>query len=118
MQATTRRAPFLPYCVKITLARRAVADFALHSRIMHQLAGSPLLEAQFATLTTPALIVWGTEDQILNPAGARALHALLPRSEVLLMPHTVHLPMLEAPRRTAVDYVQYRKKLPAPVPSA
>lgn len=114
MQATTHKAPFLPYCVKITLARRAVADLALHSRILQQLAGSPLLEDQFATLATPALIVWGTEDQILNPAGAQALHALLPQSEVRLMPAIGHLPMLEAPRRTALDYLDYRKTLPQP----
>ena len=111
MQATTHKPPFLPYCVRITLARRAVADLALHSRILQQLAGSMPLEAQFTTLDTPALIVWGTKDRILNPAGAQALHALLPRSEVVLMPQIGHLPMLEAPRRTAQDYLRYRQTL-------
>jgi triacylglycerol lipase len=112
MQATTHKAPFLPYSVKITLARRAVADLALHSHILTQLAEAPLLEDQFSALGTPALIVWGTEDRILNPAGAQALQALLPHSEVQLMPQIGHLPMLEAPRRTALDYLHYRKNLP------
>jgi triacylglycerol lipase len=111
MQATTHKAPFLPYCVRITLARRAVADLVLHSRILQQLSVSPLLEVQFPTIATPALIVWGTEDRILNPTGAQALHALMPHSTVLLMPHIGHLPMLEAPRRTARDYLQYRQAL-------
>ena len=109
MQTTTHKAPFLPYSVKITLARRAVADFALHRRIMQELTSSPLLEQQFATLDTPALIVWGTEDRILSPAGAQALHALLPNSKVQMMPAIGHLPMLEAPRRTAQDYLDYRR---------
>ena len=42
---------------------------------------------------------------------AQALHALMPHSTVLLMPHIGHLPMLEAPRRTARDYLQYRQAL-------
>lgn len=111
MRATTHKTPFLPYSVKITLARRAMADLALHRGILQQLAGAPLLEAQFSTLATPALIVWGAEDRILNPAGAQALQVLLPDSAVVLMPHIGHLPMLEAPRRTAQDYLHYRRNL-------
>ena len=111
IQATTHKAPFLPYSVKVTLARRAMADLALHRGILQQLAGAPLLEDQFSTLDTPALIVWGAEDRILNPAGAQALRALLPQSTVVLMPGIGHLPMLEAPRRTAQDYLQYRQAL-------
>ena len=113
MKATTHKPPFLPYSVRTTLARRGVADLALHSKILVQLAESPLLETQYKALATPALIVWGTEDQILRPAGASTLHTLFPNSRVNMMAGVGHLPMLEMPKRTAMDYLAYRRELSA-----
>jgi len=100
---------FLPYSVKTVLARRAVSDYPLHARIMAQLfhQSSPL-ESRFKTIAAPALIVWGTEDKVLNPRGASALHALLPNSRVVLMSGVGHVPMLEAPRNTAEEYLRFR----------
>lgn len=110
IDAAMHRKPFLPYSLRITLARRAVADYALHQTILQQFAGeSPLLEAQFKTLPTPALIVWGLEDRILSPAGAETLQALFPNSEVKLMADIGHLPMMEAPAETASDYLAFRR---------
>lgn len=110
--STTHSPPFMPHCVGVTLGRRAMADLTLHTQIMAQLTAAPLLETQFQTLATPALIVWGREDRILNPAGANALRGLLPDSKIVLMDQVGHLPMLEAPRKTAQDYLAYRQSLP------
>jgi pimeloyl-ACP methyl ester carboxylesterase len=111
MQMTTHKPPFLPYAIRSTLARRSVADFDLHGEIIRQVTASPMLETQFKTIDTPALIVWGSEDQVLHPAGAAALQSLLPNSEVRMMSDIGHLPMLEAPRQTARDYIRYREGL-------
>jgi triacylglycerol lipase len=108
LRATTHRTPFLPYSVRTILARRAIADHALHSRILQQIAGSALLETRYQSLPTPSLIVWGIEDQILNPAGARSLQALFPNSQVQMMAGIGHLPMLEAPKRCAKHYLSFR----------
>lgn len=102
---------FLPYAVHTALARRAAADFALHEQIMLQVAASPLLEQQYRTLTTPALIVWGEQDRILHPAGAAALAALYPDHHSIMMAGIGHLPMLEAPRQCAADYRAFRQQL-------
>ncbi|WP_174999416.1 alpha/beta fold hydrolase [Rugamonas aquatica] len=109
--SSSHRAFFLPYSVRTALARRAVADFALHTAIMRQVTASPLLERQFNALRTPALIVWGEEDLILHPSGAAALAALFGDHRVILMPGIGHLPMLEAPRRSAHDYFAFRRRL-------
>ena len=91
--------PFLPYSVRTVLARRAVSDYPLHARIMTQwFHQSPPLENRFKTIAAPGLIVWGTEDKVLSPRGASALHALLPNSRVVLMSGVGHVPMLEAPK--------------------
>ncbi|NRR29155.1 alpha/beta hydrolase [Oxalobacteraceae bacterium] len=117
-RATMEKIPFIPYCVRHQLAARCVADFPLHSRIMDVIhRESPLLEAQFSRIDTPALIVWGTLDKVLSPSGAAALRALLPNSEVEMMEGLGHLPMIEAPRRTARRYRRFLQGLPVNRPA-
>jgi pimeloyl-ACP methyl ester carboxylesterase len=113
IRATTHKAPFIPGFARHTLGLRAVADFELHTRIMRQLSDSPLLENSFQPMDTPALIVWGAEDQILNPAGAEAFRQMFPNSRVIIMEGVGHLPMAEAPQQTAKDYLAFRKEQPA-----
>ncbi len=113
VRATTHKAPFLPGFARVALGRRAVADFDLHTSIMRQLADSPLLELTYKPMQTPALIVWGKEDEILSPAGAESFRTLFPNSKVILMDGIGHLPMAEAPEQTARDYLAYRATLPA-----
>ena len=112
IRATTRKTPFLPGFARQTLGRRAVADFELHTRIMRQLADAPLLEHSFQPMQTPALIVWGAEDEILSPAGAESFRLLFPNSRVIIMDGIGHLPMAEAPEQSATDYLAFRKERP------
>jgi pimeloyl-ACP methyl ester carboxylesterase len=116
IRATTTKPFFLPGFVRQTLARRAVADFELHTRIMRQLNDSPLLEASFQPMPTPALIVWGAEDQILSPTGAAAFSRLFPASRVIMMDGVGHLPMVEAAQQTADDYLAWRKEMAGVIP--
>lgn len=106
---TCHRIPFLPRFIRRVLGRRGAADFVLHTEIMKQLHASPLLEAQYASLPQPALIVWGEQDEILSPRGAQAFHALFKNSTVRLMPQVGHLPMAEVPKQAAADYLAFRK---------
>ncbi|WP_332876890.1 alpha/beta fold hydrolase [Massilia sp. S19_KUP03_FR1] len=112
--ATTARPPFLPSSTRRRLALRGAVDFELHQRVMRQLQDSPFLEARYFRIEAPALIVWGTLDQIHNAAGADALQAIMPNSRVIRMPGIGHLPMVEAPRRCAIDYLAFLAALPRP----
>lgn len=109
--ACTAREPFLPHCVRVLLGRRGAADFALHTELLRQLSQAPLLQPQAAYAAMPALIVWGEQDRILHPDGAAAFAALFPRSRTIMLPETGHLPMVEAPRRVAQDYLAFRRAL-------
>jgi len=62
-------------------------------------------------LAIPALIVWGAQDHLINPATAEILHQLLPHSQVIIMPGVGHLPMLEKPEQSAADYIKFRTAL-------
>jgi pimeloyl-ACP methyl ester carboxylesterase len=108
LRAVVHRAPLLPHSLRRELARRAVADFALHSRIFREIGvESPTLEDRYGAIRAPALIVWGREDRILSPSAGAAMHALIPRSRVVLMDGVGHLPMIERPRATARDFLDF-----------
>ena len=108
IRATMARPPYLPRFVRRAMALRGVADYALHCRIMEELRlNSPLLDTQYTTLATPALIVWGTEDKVLNPAAAVTMQRLLPEGRVIMMPGLGHVPMLEDPAACARDYLAH-----------
>ena len=111
ISATTHKTPFVPRVARVALGRRAVADFELHTRIMRQMAESPLLELTYKPMPTPALIVWGREDAILSPSGAESFRQMFPNSQVIIMQGIGHLPMAEAPKQTADDYLAYRKTI-------
>lgn len=59
----------------------------------------------------PSLIVWGENDRALDCSGAAILHGLLPHSQVILLPQTGHVPMLECPSRAVADYLQFQAQL-------
>ena len=102
--------PYLPAVMKAALGERGAADYELHSRIFHELnaewAAAPL-EKHAAGLRTPTRIVWGEDDRLLTVAGAETLHAALPNSSVLILPHIGHVPQLEAPKTVAEDYLAF-----------
>lgn len=111
IKATMSKPPYFPACMKKVLGERGVNDYALHSRIFRELAQeSPLLETQFTRIETPALIVWGDQDKVLNPKGMQAFEALLPQHRSVLMAGIGHLPMLETPGQTAKDFLHYLGK--------
>lgn len=108
------RPPFLPYSFRRVIGERAAANYELHSRIFTALRQEPPLESYVKPQPTPALIVWGSADRALNPQqGAEAMKALLPNATVVLMPGVGHLPMVEAVRSSAEDYLAFRRSLPA-----
>ncbi len=112
IQAAMSHPPYLPGFVLKALGRRGARDFALHSQIMTDLTQrSPLLETQFVSLAIPALIVWGSEDKILNPKAAEMFQRLLPNSKFILMPKIGHVPMMEAPARAARDFLDWASQV-------
>jgi triacylglycerol lipase len=111
LRACTVRRPLIPGSVLRLLGERGAADFALHTRIMQQITHAPMLDERFTAIATPALIVWGEQDAVLAPSGAAALKAIMPNSEVVLMPGIGHMPMLEAPRKSAQTYLAFLRRI-------
>jgi pimeloyl-ACP methyl ester carboxylesterase len=55
------------------------------------------MEDCLPTIGIPTCIIWGEEDRITPPEVARRFHALLPDSDLFLVPRCGHAPMLEQP---------------------
>jgi pimeloyl-ACP methyl ester carboxylesterase len=108
-QLVVSKPPFVPGPVLRVLAQVRIRNFDLEEKIFPQITGYSV-EDKVAGLAVPTLIVWGEEDRALHRGGAEILHRLLPRSEVILMPGIGHLPMLEAPQRSAEDYLRFRSQ--------
>jgi len=92
------------------LAQERIRNHELEQRIFQQLAQDSI-EQRVRGLATPTLIVWGAQDRVLHPASAGILQMLLTRSEVVLMQGVGHVPMLEQPEKSALDYLQFRATL-------
>ncbi len=108
MSKVMHRHAWVPPAVLHALADRGIRDRPLHDRIFQEIgAGSPTLEPIAAAIRAPTLIVWGRNDQILNPGVAAHMQASIAGSEVMLLAETGHLPMVERPRQVAAAYLEF-----------
>ncbi|MEO0422294.1 MAG: alpha/beta fold hydrolase [Pseudomonadota bacterium] len=94
--------PVVPGRVLDHLGDRAMAHRAWYERVFNEYQDSyEPLEHGPALPTVPALVLWGREDRVLPVEDAQMFGRLLPDAEVVILPDTGHLPMLERPREVA-----------------
>lgn len=107
--------PYVPRAVLDVMARERIRNHALEEKIFAQIRSDPdRLEDRIRGLATPSLVVWGREDRAIHVGTADVLHGLLPNSEVIVMDGIGHLPMIEAPDRSAADYLAFLASLGDP----
>jgi pimeloyl-ACP methyl ester carboxylesterase len=87
----------LPLAAALTVA----TDIASRSPLALLRAAGELLvgehAAELARVLVPTLLVWGSRDVLVPTAGASELAALMPRSELRVIPGAGHVPMLDRP---------------------
>ncbi|MGE3773688.1 MAG: alpha/beta fold hydrolase [Gammaproteobacteria bacterium] len=102
--------PYTPKQFRKVFARRSMRNAAFHAELFRQLFENALpFESSLQGLPVKTLITWGERDRILDASGAAILHALLPGSELHLMPDTGHVPMMERPRETAARFLAFQR---------
>jgi len=101
--------PFVPWPVKGVLAQRALDDAEFNESIFGSLKSdsSSNLEPILANIEAPVLILWGEYDRVRDASSVNVMRPLLPRTEVVIMKETGHLPMLERPAETATHYLEF-----------
>lgn len=104
--------PWMPKPLLRFLSKRASATCQSSLRIFDaMLNDSAPLETMATGLSTPALIVWGEEDRVLDSAGAEIIGGLMDHPRIILMPKIGHLPMIEAPRESAEAWLSFTENL-------
>lgn len=83
--------------------RKAAAHRALADR-------EPHMAQDVGTITAPALVIWGAEDQLIYATAAETFDERLPNAEVVIYDGVGHLPMEEAPDRTAEDIDRFLER--------
>jgi pimeloyl-ACP methyl ester carboxylesterase len=64
-------------------------------------------EPLLPSITVPVRIVWGENDAWLPPATAGRLHALIPTSDLTLLPDTGHFAMEDSPQEVAATLFDF-----------
>jgi pimeloyl-ACP methyl ester carboxylesterase len=59
----------------------------------------PTLRGRLASVTTPALVIWGASDRVVTPAYGRAYASAFPNGRFELIEKCGHLPQFEQPAR-------------------
>ena len=112
IELTMQRPPWMPKTLRRWLAARSIRQSATAAGYFDSLRfRAEILEDIAPRLHQPTLLVWGRQDRMLHPDGAQILHSLLPDSRLVELPEAGHLPMIEAPRRCARDWADFRAGL-------
>jgi pimeloyl-ACP methyl ester carboxylesterase len=79
----------------------AATDIAARSPLALLRAAAELLgadhAAELARILAPTLLLWGSRDTLVPASGAAELAALMPRSQLRVIPGAGHVPMLDRP---------------------
>jgi len=60
----------------------------------------PQLAARYPDIKVPTLIIWGENDQVIDPEAGRRLKKAIPHSELIWVPECGHIPQEERPEIT------------------
>ena len=103
MNLAMERQPFIPWPVTSVLAERAVKDQKIREKVFAEIHGSHGydIEKALQSIRAPALILWGTEDRILDVQNAAVFGQLISHARVERLEGIGHAPMIEAPEETA-----------------
>jgi pimeloyl-ACP methyl ester carboxylesterase len=99
--------PFIPRPMLNVMAQPRIKSAKLYEKIFEQIA-SDSVEEDITGLPTPSFIEWGAHDRAIDVKTVDVLTGLLPNSQVDILPGIGHLPMVEAPKRSAEDYLRFR----------
>lgn len=105
--------PFIPWPIPDVLAQRAAEGQPRLKRIFAEISAQvnssdpSYLEA----ITTPALVMWGKQDRILDVSNGRLMSEHLVNAKLVVYDNVGHIPMIEVPAQAAADVVTFIESL-------
>jgi pimeloyl-ACP methyl ester carboxylesterase len=90
------RRPYAPKAVLRYLANHAIRNSAKSAKIFAEMqTNDPPLADRLANVTAPAWIVWGDQDRVLHVSCADLFRKGIKSSEVMIIPGSGHMPLVE-----------------------
>jgi abhydrolase domain-containing protein 6 len=104
--------PFIPGPVKSYLTEVAIENRDLNKKIFKIIKGSNSnepMESLLKNVEVKTFILWGSEDRVLHPSGAKILGSIAKNSRVTVIKGVGHAPMIEMPEKTTELYLEFLK---------
>ncbi|MDC0662399.1 alpha/beta fold hydrolase [Marinobacter sp. SS21] len=96
--------PFVPWPIYQVLEEKALANRPVYEHIFATLRESSDdqgFRQALSRIADPVLIIWGTEDRVIDYRNAELFEARIPQADTVLLEQIGHVPMIEVPERSA-----------------
>lgn len=100
--------PYTPKSVLRYLANHSIRNSAKSRQIFEEMqTNDPLLAERLPKIVAPTLIVWGDQDRVLHVSSADLFRQGIKNSEVMLIPGSGHMPLMENARQCATAWLAF-----------
>ncbi|MBW2942121.1 alpha/beta fold hydrolase [Zhongshania aquimaris] len=107
---TMSQPPWLPRMILDYMADDYIIRRESLIRIFQDFHNTGLLDKHLSDINVPILILWGERDRLLHISSAAIWQSGIPNAELITYPELGHMPMLEAPRKSAEDVLAFFAK--------
>lgn len=108
---TMAEPPYIPEFVLRSMAQRYQEHKAEYIQIAEDFRNLDQLDGRLADITVPTLILWGSQDQLLDVSSAAVWYKGIPNAELEIFEGVGHMPMVERPAQTAERVQDFLMKL-------
>jgi pimeloyl-ACP methyl ester carboxylesterase len=99
-----QKPPFVPWPFDEALVQRRRESAAFEHRVLEDIgrgADAFALQKELAAIRAPTLLLWGSEDRVIDPSAIAVFEAGLERSRSVVLNGCGHMPMMERTIDTA-----------------
>jgi pimeloyl-ACP methyl ester carboxylesterase len=93
--------PYIPDIIKEALLQEKCARRQIEKEIYEGMYQDVNLSHAAQSIDVPTLIVWGEKDRMTHVDDATLFHRTIANSQLIILKETGHVPILEAPEKTA-----------------
>jgi pimeloyl-ACP methyl ester carboxylesterase len=102
--------PSLPYPLKKVMVQTALANRKIYEKELKEIEPDFFsLEKDLPNIKAQTLILWGDRDKILDVSSVPVFEKGLKNHKTVIIKDCGHLPMLEKPQETAMQYIDFIK---------
>lgn len=108
-QLSMAEPPWIPEFILRGVASDYVRHKAEYSQIAEDFLQHDQLDQRLTQVQVPTLIIWGAADALIDVSSADVWHSAIEGSEMVVLEHVGHMPMLERPAQTAEELQRFIK---------